>query len=141
MLPGKVNRLRIEVFNEQSMGVVENYVLVKNAQDAARRVGDLYLLASGVNHFPGLDPGVDLIYAAQDAEDMAASVQRAARGYYKRVHAQGLSDMAAVKPDKARIQVALVFFFFVLGVVSFLFFLVSFGFCVVVGFFFFVLRV
>src|SRR3569623_1156126 len=109
MLPGKVNRLRIEVFKEQSMGVVEKYVLAKDAQDAAPPEGELYLLAIGVNHFPGLDPRGDLNYAAQVAEDMAASVQRAARGYYKRVQAQVLSDTASVKPDKARIQEALEF--------------------------------
>ena len=140
MLPGKVNRLRIEVFNEQSMGVVEKYVLVKNAQDAAPPVGDLYLLAIGVNHFPGLDPGVDLNYAAQDAEDMAASVQRAARGYYKRVHAQVLSDMAAVKPDKARIQEALEFIQNAQGEDTIMIFLASHGISDAAGNYYFVPR-
>src|SRR3569623_2118255 len=69
-LPGKLNNIRIEVFNDQAMGVMERRVAAAPAPDAKPPVGDLYQLAIGVNHFPELTRDVDLSYAAEDAEAM-----------------------------------------------------------------------
>lgn len=107
-LPDRLNTIRIEVFNDKAMGVAEHYVRAAERRNVPP-VGDLYLLAVGVNHFPQLARDIDLSYAAQDAEEIAASVQRAARGYYQRVHTQVLSDLSAVKADGAKIKEALQF--------------------------------
>src|SRR3569832_960558 len=139
-LPGKLNNIRIEVFNDQAMGVMERRVAAAPAPDAMPPVGDLYLLAIGVNHFPELTRDVDLSYAAEDAEAMAATVQHAGRGYYKRVHTQILSDLAALKPDKARIKEALEFIQNARGEDTVMIFLASHGISDAAGNYYFVPR-
>lgn len=139
-LPAKVNRVRIEVFNEQSMGVAERYVLAAGTEDVAPPVGDMYLLAIGVNHFPKLDRGIDLNYAAQDAGGIASAIARAAHGYYKRVHTQVLSDFSDIKPDKTKIQDALKFIQRARGEDTVMIFLASHGISDAAGNYYFVPR-
>lgn len=139
-LPGSVNNIRIEVFNDKAMGVAERYVLAEQARQTAPSVGELYLLAIGVNHFPKLDRDIDLNYAAQDAEEIAAYVRRAASGYYTRVHTQVLSDMAASKPDKTTIQEALQFIQNAQGADTVMVFLASHGISDAAGNYYFVPR-
>src|SRR3569623_1904486 len=139
-LPGKLNNIRIEVFNDLAMGVMERRVAAAPAPDAKPPVGDLYLLAIGVNHFPELTRDVDLSYAAEDAEAMAATVQQAGRGYYKRVHTQILSDLAALKPAKAKIKEALELIQNARGEDTVMVFLASHGISAAAGNYYFVPR-
>src|SRR3569623_1469336 len=139
-LPGKLNDIRIEVFSDRAMAVMERRVAAAPAPDAKPPVGDLYLLAIGVNHFPQLTRDVDLSYAAEDAEAMAATVQQAGRGYYKRVHTQILSALAALQPDKARIKEALEFIQYARGEDTVIVFLASHGISDAAGNYYFVPR-
>lgn len=139
-LTDKVNKIRIEVFNDRAMAVAERQVSAAPAPTLTPPVGDLYLLAIGVNHFPKLDREVDLSFAAQDAEEIADRVQQAGRGYYQRVHSQVLSDLSALKPDKAKVQEALEFIQNARGQDTVVVFLASHGISDAAGNYYFVPR-
>jgi uncharacterized caspase-like protein len=67
------------------------------------------VLAIGVDAFPNLPANLNLAFAAQDADDMAAALERRAVGRYKKAFLKVLSDDAAVKPDRDAIISALDF--------------------------------
>jgi uncharacterized caspase-like protein len=71
--------------------------------------GNLYVLAIGVDVFPDLPASLNLAFAAEDAEAMAATLQRQAAGYYNQVFLKVLSDKQPVKPDRDAILAALDF--------------------------------
>jgi WD40 repeat protein len=108
-LPAKANEIRVEAFNGVSMGVEETYVGLPTDVRPATVEGNLYVLAIGVDAFPDLPPNLNLAFAAEDAEAMAATLQREAAGYYAQVFLKVLSDKQPVKPDRDAILSALDF--------------------------------
>lgn len=138
MLTQQVSTVRIEVFNDRAMGVAEHQVAAAQPI-AAPAVGELYVLAIGVNHFPRLAREVDLSYAAQDAEAFAANMQRAGGGYYQRIHTRVLSDLSAA-PDRAAIIDALSFIQQARGEDTVMVFLASHGISDAAGNYYFVPR-
>lgn len=103
-----INRVRVEVFNGVSIGVAEQIVFSDAAEPAVGR-GDLYLLAIGAGSFPRLAGKFRLNYSAQDAEEMAAALERSGKGLFANVRVKLLTDASANKPDKANILAALKF--------------------------------
>lgn len=108
-LAGIHNDIRIEVFNGKSIGFAEKYVSAPRAAEVKPGVGNLYVLAVGVNAFTNLPREVWLSFAAQDADEIAAQFRKAGGGYYRSVHAKVISDSALGKPEKANILQALEF--------------------------------
>src|SRR5262249_48327942 len=105
----KANEIRVEAFNGVSMGVDETYVGLPADVRPSTVEGNLYVLAIGVDAFPDLPPNLNLAFAAEDAEAMAATLQREAAGYYSHVFVKVLSDKEPVKPDRDAILSALDF--------------------------------
>ena len=108
-LPARANAIRVEAFNGVSMGVTETFIDVPTDVAPLPVRGNLYILSVGVDAFPNLPANLNLAFAAQDAEAMAATLQREAAGYYNRVFVDVLSDEQAVKPDRAAILSSLDF--------------------------------
>ena len=108
-LPAKANEIRVEAFNGVSMGVAESYIGLPTEVRPSMAQGNLYVLAVGVNVFPNLPSNLNLSFAAQDAEAMAATLKRLASPFYKQVFVKVLSDERAVKPERAAILAALDF--------------------------------
>ncbi len=108
-LPAQANEIRVEAFNGVSMGVAEAYIGLPTDVRPVPVRGDLYVLAVGVNSFPNLPENLNLAFAAQDAEAMAATLEREATGYYKHTFLKVLSDGQAVKPDRDAVLSALDF--------------------------------
>jgi WD40 repeat protein len=108
-LSSRTNDIRVEAFNGVSMGVVESYIDLPESAKLGAEPGDLYLLAVGVNVFPNLPKRTHLVYAANDAEEMAKAVETRSSGYFKHVYTKVLTDNTETKPDAASIQAALEF--------------------------------
>ena len=139
-LPAASNNVRIEVFNGRSLGILERYIHVPNVSNKHPKVGDLYLLAVGVNQFTKLDARVSLAYAAQDADELASQVVRAGQGYYKNIYTRLLSDNADQKPTRQEIIDALQFIQRARGDDTVIVFLASHGISDVAGNYYFVPR-
>lgn len=107
LAPGE-NRVRVEVSNGTSLGYAETFVDVESHQAPAPPAGDLYLVAIGVNEFPGLKDS-DLAYAARDAEELARLFREQGARHFRRVFTRTLSDLGPAKPDRAAIVDALDF--------------------------------
>jgi WD40 repeat protein len=107
-LLGQANDIRVEAFNGVSMGTAETYIKVPANVRPAPVSGNLYVLAVGVNAFPSLPASLNLAYAAQDAEAMAATLERRGIGHYRQTFVKVLSD-ATVKPERESIVAALEF--------------------------------
>jgi hypothetical protein len=108
-LTAKSNEIRVESFNGVSMGVVETYIGLSTDVRPSAVEGNLYVLAIGADEFPNLPSNLNLAFAAQDAEAMAATLKRDASGYYKHVFLKVLSDDETVKPTREAILSALDF--------------------------------
>lgn len=132
------NTIRIEVFNGRSLGVSERYVHTPNVPGQYPKVGNLYLLAVGVNQFPKLHAKVRLAYAAQDAEALASQIHRMDQGYYKNVYTRLLSDNTDKKPTRQEIIEALRFIQRAQGDDTVIVFLASHGISDVAGSYYFV---
>jgi WD40 repeat protein len=108
-LPAKANEIRVEAFNGVSMGIAEAYVALPTDVRPSTVKGALYVLAVGVDSFPNLPPNLNLAFAAEDADAMAATLERDAASYHTHVFTKVLSDNQAVKPDRDAILSALEF--------------------------------
>ena len=105
-LPERENLVRVEVTSGVSLGLAETYVDRPDGGPREPRPGTLYVLAVGVNEFPGLaDAG--LAYAARDAAEVARVLSEQGRNHFAAVRASVISDLAGDRPDRARIVAAL----------------------------------
>ncbi|MEO7402485.1 MAG: caspase family protein [Burkholderiales bacterium] len=103
------NDIRVESFTGVSMGVAETFVGLDTATPVRTAVGDLYVLAIGNNKFPLLPASTTLEYAAQDAEAFAQALGGVARGAFRQVHMQVISDEREKKADRKTVLDALAF--------------------------------
>ncbi len=108
-LAGRENEIRAESFNGISMGVAETFLTVPDYIQAKPRPGDLYLLAVGVNVFPGLSEDASLAFAAQDAESFSSALAQHGNNQFRRVHIKLINDASAEKPNRKTITEALRF--------------------------------
>jgi WD40 repeat protein len=108
-LPAKANDIRVEAFNGVSMGTAEAFIGLPDEVRPAPVAGNLYVLAVGVNVFSKLPASLNLAFAAQDAEAMAAALQQRGAGRYDRAFVKVLSDDSADKPTREAILSALQF--------------------------------
>lgn len=108
-LPARANDIRVEAFNGVSMGTAETYIGLPGNVRPSTVEGNLYVLAIGVNAFPNLPANLNLAFAAQDAEGMAATLERRGVGHYARTFVKVLSDDSAEKPTRESILSALQF--------------------------------
>ena len=108
-LPGRANEIRVEAFNGVSMGTAETYIKVPADVRLSPVAGDLHVLAVGVNAFPNLPASLNLAFAAQDAEAIAATLEKRAGSHYRRTFVKVVADGGTVKPDRAAIVSALEF--------------------------------
>jgi WD40 repeat protein len=108
-LSAKANEIRVEAFNGVSMGIEETYIGLPTDVPPSAIRGNLYVLAVGVDSFPDLPPNLNLAFAAQDADAMAATLKQEGAGYYTHVFLKVLSDNQPVKPDRDAILSALDF--------------------------------
>lgn len=104
--PGE-NRVRVEVLTASSLASAEVFFDADPASTTTA-AGNLYLLAVGVNEFPGLK-GADLAYAARDAEALARALEAQTGRQFRRVFARTITDSGVRKPDRAAIVAALDF--------------------------------
>ena len=107
------NEVRVEVDHGQSLGLAETYAEFAGPlpKPSARR-GRLIVLAVGVNGFvnvvgPDKANLKDLVFAAQDAQELSAALQQAAEGLFSSVKAVLLTDFTSVKPDRGEVLKAL----------------------------------
>ncbi len=109
---GADNEIRVESFTGVSMGITEAYA-AQAANDskiaADGRIGDLFVLAIGNNHFPNLAAQTQLEYASRDAEELVSALQRNAQGVFRQTHVQVLSDIRERKADRESILQAVRF--------------------------------
>lgn len=103
------NEIRVEAFNGLSLGVAETYLSLPEALPRKTPVGNLYLLAIGVNDFPALKEGTNLLYAARDAEEITRAFKEYGAGHFRRVHSRLINDNTPEKPTRAAILDALSF--------------------------------
>jgi hypothetical protein len=108
-LPATANDIRVEAFNGVSMGIAETYIGLPADVRQSPVQGNLYVLAIGVDSFPNLPTNLNLAFAAEDADAMAATLARNAAGYYEQTYVKVLSDNQREKPDRAAILSALDF--------------------------------
>jgi hypothetical protein len=108
-LPRQDNDIRVEAFNGVSMGTAETYIELPEDVKPVPVEGNLYVLAIGVNDFPNLPSNLNLAFAAQDAEGMAATLRQRGVGHYKQTFVKILSDDTAEKPTREAILSALDF--------------------------------
>lgn len=99
------NRIRVEVASDTALGFAEMFVDIEGDATDAPAAGNLYILAIGVNQFPGLKDA-DLRYAARDAQAVAALLA-AAGSHHRRVVTRVVSDLAGAKPDREQVLAAL----------------------------------
>jgi WD40 repeat protein len=108
-LASRENAIRAESFNGISMGVAETFLAVPDFIQTKPRPGDLYLLAVGVNVFPGLSEDASLAFAAQDAEAISSAIAKHGPDQFRRMHLKLINDASADKPDRQTIVDALQF--------------------------------
>ena len=108
-LPARANEIRIEAFNGVSMGTAETYIGLPADVRPAPVVGNLYVLAVGVNVFANLPANFNLAYAAKDAVAIAATLQQRGAGRYEKAFVKVLSDDSLEKPTRESILSALQF--------------------------------
>ncbi|MEK7752060.1 MAG: hypothetical protein AAB654_09105 [Acidobacteriota bacterium] len=108
-LPARSNDIRVEAFNGVSMGTAETYIGLPAEVRSDAVAGNLYILAIGVNVFPNLPANMHLAFAASDADEVAATLEKRGTGHYKRIFAKVLSDNSPAKPDRDAIVSALDF--------------------------------
>lgn len=95
------NRIRVEVGNGVSMGLLETFVFREVSEDTQAK-GDLYLLSVGVNTFENMHEN-NLEYAAYDAKEFARCLRKEAGDLFDRVFAKIISDQSDIKPLKENI--------------------------------------
>lgn len=95
------NRIRVEVLNGVSMGLLETFVL-REVSERTEAKGDLYLLSVGVNTFENMHAN-NLEYAAYDAREFARCLKKEAGDLFDRVFAKIISDQSDIKPSKENI--------------------------------------
>ena len=95
------NRIRVEVLNGVSMGVLETFALRDVSQGTSIK-GDLYLLSIGVNTFENMHEN-DLEYAAYDAGEFARCLKKETGDLFDRIFAKIISDQSNIKPSKENI--------------------------------------
>jgi hypothetical protein len=107
------NTVHVEISNGRAIGIGD---LVIDAGLTTRTgypsVGDLFILAVGVNQFPLLKPdgrSVDLDFAARDAEEFVRLLSTNGSRYFRNVHAKSISDASDEQPTRERIIRALEF--------------------------------
>jgi len=108
-LPAQSNDIRVEAFNGVSMGTAETHIGLPTDVRPADVEGNLYVLAIGVNAFPNLPASLNLAFASQDAEGMAATLERRGEGHYAKTFVKVLTDDTAEKPTRQAILSALEF--------------------------------
>jgi outer membrane protein assembly factor BamB len=104
------NDIRVETFTASSMGLANTTIQLPQTPTNAA-LGDLYVLAIGVNRFEHLGKSANLSFAAQDALAFAQALsqtQVSALSFRKRTM-RVLSDQARDKPTRANILSALDF--------------------------------
>lgn len=99
-LPRQDNEIRVEAFNGVSMGIAETFVNVAGDVAPARRKGNLYLLAVGVDEFPNLPSQTNLAYAAKDAAEMAKAIRKLSSGLFQEVFLRTLADRQPELPTR-----------------------------------------
>jgi uncharacterized caspase-like protein len=100
--------VRAEVSSATSLGFAETHVDADVAPDRPPPVGNLYLLAIGVNTFSDLKDAA-LAYAARDAEELARFFREEGARHFRQVFVRTVSDLAETPPDRASILAALDF--------------------------------
>jgi WD40 repeat protein len=100
------NDIRIEIATPSSIGVAEERL--EGTAGALPRLGDLYVLAIGVNHFDDGETFRNLKFAAADAAGVAAAAQQLEGRAYHRVDARVISDVTGSVTGK-RVTEALQF--------------------------------
>lgn len=121
------------------MDVAERYLALAPGPDLRPEPADLYLLAVGVDRFPGPDPSLTLSSAANDAEQFAAALGAAGARRFRHVHVRTLSDKGVV-PDRAAVLEALRFLAEARGTDTVVLFLASHGISDLAGNYYFVPR-
>jgi hypothetical protein len=107
------NVVRVEVPGMSTMGMAELWLPGPASPVPATRPGDLYVVAVGVNRFPGIGPGSGLKdptlrFAAADAVQVARHLAATQGAIYRRVVARVLADEGGDGlPDKASVRDAL----------------------------------
>jgi WD40 repeat protein len=108
-LPAQANAIRVEAFNGVSMGTAEAYIGLRSNVKPSAVLGNLYVLAIGVNAFPNLPSTLNLSFAAQDAEGVAQALERRGIGHYAKTFVKVLSDERPEKPTREAILSSLAF--------------------------------
>lgn len=101
------NMLRIESTGGRSMGIAETHFYTSQTQPTV--IGDLYLLAIGINHFSHM-PTNNLSFAVNDAQKLAERFRAEAGRTFRRVHVRIITDNSLIKPTKRAIIDQLPFF-------------------------------
>ena len=104
---GYENKIRVEVFNGTSMGVVES-VQNGSGKTQTKVKGDLYLLSVGVDNFKNM-PHNNLNYASLDAEKIAACLKKEEGKVFNHVFVKVISDQSELLPNKRNITNSLKF--------------------------------
>jgi WD40 repeat protein len=96
----KLTAVRVEAANAKALGQREVLIEALAPQPPPR--GDLFVAAIGVSTFADarITP---LMYAAHDAEDLAAVLEATGRSRFAQVHRLVMSDNASLKPTRANI--------------------------------------
>ena len=104
-LPHQDNHIRFEVFNGKSMGIMETDIKIHKGNKMPN-VGDLYILAVGINHFPYWSKE-DLAFAVQDVDAFGKYMKTMQGNVFQNVYFKKLTDNTLNKPDKQNILRAL----------------------------------
>lgn len=103
------NNVRVEVFNGAAMAIKETSIDYASPPGTTPARGNLYMLAIGVNQFPNLPGKYALRFAANDAREIAASMERHAKPLFASVRTRILTDETTEKPRRAAVLAALEF--------------------------------
>jgi WD40 repeat protein len=96
----KLTAVRVEAANAKALGQREVLIEALAPQPPPR--GDLFVAAVGIGTFADAKI-TPLMYAAHDAEDLAAVLEVTGRSRFAQVHRLVLSDNTPLKPTKANI--------------------------------------
>ena len=103
------NRIRVESFNGQSMGVAETFVDLKDPPQVIEKQGNLYMVSIGANAFLNLPKKSQLSYAVNDAQQMLQAFNNPEMSVHNHIYSKEISDDALIKPNKQEITEALNF--------------------------------